>query len=144
MLGRPSLQESVVANVFFDTCVYHQPGVNLLFEVVGVDNILFGSEMIGAVRGLDPQTAQHFDDMRRYVDALGLAPGAGAKVYELNARGYTRASTRFYEQRKAPRRWTAALAPGAALNDQRSRCGRKCRRKIEMVPRADPRFRTSS
>ena len=86
MLDRPPLQESVMANVFFDTCVYHQPGINLLFEVIDVDNILFGSEMIGAVRGIDPQTGYHFDDTRRYVNALGLAPGSGAKVYELNAR----------------------------------------------------------
>ena len=41
-------------NVFFDTCVYHQPGIDLLFDVISVDNILFGSEMVGAVRGIDP------------------------------------------------------------------------------------------
>ena len=35
----------------FDTCVYHRPGVALLTEVVPVENVLFGSEMIGAVRG---------------------------------------------------------------------------------------------
>ena len=56
-------------NVFFDTCVYHQPGIDLLFDVIDVDNILFGSEMVGAVRGIDPQTGHHFDDTRRYVEA---------------------------------------------------------------------------
>ena len=86
MLGRPPLQDSVMGNVFFDTCVYHQPGINLLFEVIGTGNIVFGSEMIGAVRGIDPQTGHHFEDTRRYVDALGLAPEARASVYELNAR----------------------------------------------------------
>ena len=60
-------------NVFFDTCVYHQPGIDLLFEVIDVDNILFGSEMVGAVRGIDPETGHYFDDTKRYVDALGLA-----------------------------------------------------------------------
>jgi 4-oxalmesaconate hydratase len=86
MLGRPPLEESVMGNVSFDTCVYHQPGINLLFDVIGLDNILFGSEMIGAVRGIDPQTGHHFDDTRRYVDALGLSPTSRATVYELNAR----------------------------------------------------------
>jgi len=86
MLGRPPLEESVMRNVFFDTCVYHQPGINLLFDVIDAGNILFGSEMIGAVRGIDPQTGHHFDDTRRYIDALDLAPGVRAKVYELNAR----------------------------------------------------------
>jgi 4-oxalmesaconate hydratase len=86
MLGRPPLDESVMGNVFFDTCVYHQPGIALLFDVIGVDNILFGSEMVGAVRGVDPRTGHHFDDTRRYVEALDLAPGDRAKVYERNAR----------------------------------------------------------
>jgi 4-oxalmesaconate hydratase len=86
MLDRPALGESVMGNVFFDTCVYHQPGIALLFDVIGVNNILFGSEMVGAVRGIDPQTGHFFDDTRRYVDALDLAPGDGEKVYERNAR----------------------------------------------------------
>jgi 4-oxalmesaconate hydratase len=86
MLGRPPLAESVMGNVYFDTCVYHQPGINLLFEVIETKNILFGSEMIGAVRGIDPTTGHHFDDTRRYVDALALAPQAQAEVYEHNAR----------------------------------------------------------
>jgi 4-oxalmesaconate hydratase len=86
MLGRPPLEESVLGNVCFDTCVYHQPGIDLLFKVIGTGNIVFGSEMIGAVRGIDPQTGHHFDDTRRYVDALDLAPGDRDQVYELNAR----------------------------------------------------------
>jgi 4-oxalmesaconate hydratase len=75
-----------MGNVYFDTCVYHQPGVNLLFDVIDPGNILFGSEMIAAVRGIDPQTGHHFDDTRRYVDALKLAPEDSARVYEHNAR----------------------------------------------------------
>ena len=86
MLDRPALEDAVMGNVFFDTCVYHQPGINLLFDVIDVDNILFGSEMVGAVRGIDPRTGHYFDDTRRYVEALDLAPGDRAKVFELNAR----------------------------------------------------------
>ena len=86
MLGRPPLEVSLLGNVFFDTCVYHQPGINLLFEVIDTDNILFGSEMVGAVRGIDPRTGHHFDDTRRYVDAAELTPDQQARVYEANAR----------------------------------------------------------
>jgi 4-oxalmesaconate hydratase len=86
MLKKPPLDEHVMKNVFFDTCVYHQPGIDLLFEVIDVDNILFGSEMLGAVRGIDPQTGHYFDDTKRYVEALGLAEGDAAKVYSGNAR----------------------------------------------------------
>jgi 4-oxalmesaconate hydratase len=86
MLGRPTPSDSVMHNVFFDTCVYHQPGIDLLFDVIDVDNILFGSEMVGAVRGIDPETGHNFDDTRRYVDALDLSDVDRTKVYEGNAR----------------------------------------------------------
>ncbi len=73
-------------NVFFDTCVYHQPGIDCLFEVIDIDNILFASEMFGAVKGIDPETGHYFDDTKRYVEGLGLSAEDKAKVYEGNAR----------------------------------------------------------
>ena len=86
MLKRPPLAEHVMRNVFFDTCVYHQPGIDLLFRVISVENILFGSEMVGAVRGIDPETGHYFDDTKRYVDALPIPAEDKHKVFELNAR----------------------------------------------------------
>jgi 4-oxalmesaconate hydratase len=49
-------------------------------------NILFASEMIGAVRDIDPCSGHHFDDTRRYVEAAGLDAAALADVQEHNAR----------------------------------------------------------
>lgn len=99
MLKQPELSEHLMKNVFFDTCVYHQPGINLLFEVIDVDNVLFASEMVGAVRGIDPQTGHFFDDTKRYVDGLGLADEDNRKVFELNARRvYPRLDARLKEQ----------------------------------------------
>lgn len=86
MLKRPPLATHVMNNVYFDTCVYHQPGIDLLFEVIAIENILFGSEMVGAVRGIDPETGYFFDDTRRYVDALDISAADKHKVFELNAR----------------------------------------------------------
>ncbi|MPZ82514.1 MAG: amidohydrolase family protein [Actinophytocola sp.] len=85
-LGRPSLAEHLMRNVFFDTCVYHQAGIDLLHRVVDVDNILFASEMFGAVRGVDPETGHHWDDTKRYVDHLPLSEEDRAKVMAGNAR----------------------------------------------------------
>jgi 4-oxalmesaconate hydratase len=85
-LGRPPLDGHVMRNVFFDTCVYHQAGIDLLGRVIDVDNILFASEMLGAVRGVDPETGHHWDDTKRYVDALPLSEQDKRKVFELNAR----------------------------------------------------------
>ena len=85
-LKRPPLPELLLKNVFFDTCVYHQPGIDLLLKVIPVDNILFGSEMVGAVRGIDPETGHYFDDTKRYLDALPLSPEDRHKLFEGNAR----------------------------------------------------------
>ena len=86
MMGKPPLSEHVMRNVYFDTCVYHQAGIDCLFKVIDVDNILFASEMFGAVKGVDPETGHNFDDTKRYVDALDLSDADRAKVYEGNAR----------------------------------------------------------
>src|SRR6266568_3029366 len=85
-LGRPELTELVMNNVWFDTCVYHQPGIDLLFKVIDIDNLMFATEMIGAVRGKDPDTGFLFDDTKRYVDALNLSEADAYKVYEGTAR----------------------------------------------------------
>jgi 4-oxalmesaconate hydratase len=86
-MKRPPLTDLIRDNVFFDTCVYHYPGIELLLKVVPIDNIVFGSEMVGAVRGIDPETGHHFDDTKRYVDHVSsLSAGDKKKVFELNAR----------------------------------------------------------
>jgi 4-oxalmesaconate hydratase len=86
-MGKPPLDELVLGNVFFDTCVYHQAGIDCLLRVIPADNVLFASEMIGAVRGIDPATGHHYDDTRRYVDAApGLGDADRHKIFEANAR----------------------------------------------------------
>jgi 4-oxalmesaconate hydratase len=102
-MRKPLLTDHLLGNVFFDTCVYHQPGIDLMARVLPVDNILFASEMIGAVKGIDPETGHHFDDTRRYVDNLGLSDGDRYKIYEGNAR-------RVYP--RLDRRLAAAGKPG--------------------------------
>jgi 4-oxalmesaconate hydratase len=87
MLKKPVLAEHLLKNVFFDSCVYHLPGIALLAQVIPVDNILFGSEMLGAVRDIDPETGHHFDDTKRYIDQLGaLSDDDRYKLFEGNAR----------------------------------------------------------
>ena len=61
--------------------------IDLLLDVIPIDNILFASEMVGAVRGIDPETGYYFDDTKRYIDGnprLGAADRA--KIFEGNAR----------------------------------------------------------
>ncbi len=86
-MKKPPLQELLLGNVYFDTCVYHQPGIDLLTEVIPVENILFASEMVGAVRGIDPETGHPFDDTKRYIEAApGLSAADRAQIFAGNAR----------------------------------------------------------
>ncbi|MGA1286455.1 MAG: amidohydrolase family protein [Rubrivivax sp.] len=91
-IQKKPLEEHLLDNVFFDTCVYHLPGIRLMTEVVPIGNILFASEMLGAVPGIDPSTGHPFDDTRRYVDAVqGLSEDDRHLIFEGNARRvYTR------------------------------------------------------
>ena len=86
-MKKPLLDTHVMDNVFFDTCVYHQPGIDLLNTVIPVKNVLFASEMIGAVRGIDPTTGNYYDDTKRYIDASTiLSPEDKHAIFEANAR----------------------------------------------------------
>jgi 4-oxalmesaconate hydratase len=42
--------------------------------------------MVGAVRGIDPETGQYFDDTKRYIDAADLPANDKRLIFELNAR----------------------------------------------------------
>ena len=85
--GLGDLDERVLGNIYFDTCVYHQRGIDLLLDVIPTKNILFASEMIGAVRGIDPRTGHHYDDTKRYIDGnKALDASAKQAIFEGNAR----------------------------------------------------------
>ncbi|MBB5736809.1 hypothetical protein FHT09_002581 [Xanthomonas arboricola] len=51
-------------------------------------------EIVGAVRGIGPQTGQYFDSTKRYLDALALSDADQGQVFEGNAqRAYPRLDT---------------------------------------------------
>ena len=86
-MKKPLLSEHLLNNVFFDTCVYHQPGIDLLNTVIPVKNVLFASEMIGAVRGIDPITGHYYDDTKRYIAASTILSDEDKhQIYEGNVR----------------------------------------------------------
>src|SRR5262245_6658733 len=83
---RPPITE-LLKNVYFDTCVYHRPGIELLLKTIPADNILFASEVVGAVRGVDPESGHHYDDTKRYLDAMTFLSDADRrKIFGDNAR----------------------------------------------------------
>jgi 4-oxalmesaconate hydratase len=84
MNGKPELTELMAQNIFFDTCVYHQPGIDLLLQVVPIGNIVFASELVGAVKGIDPASGHEFDDTRRYIEAAQISASDKTKIFEEN------------------------------------------------------------
>jgi 4-oxalmesaconate hydratase len=78
--------DELMGNIFFDTCVYHQPGIDLLVRVVPIGNVLFASEMVGAVKGIDPDTGEYYDDTKKYVDRAELTDDQRALIFAGNVR----------------------------------------------------------
>ena len=76
---------ALLSNVYFDTAVYHQPGIDLLTRVVPARNILFASEMLGAVRGADPETGVEWDNTLVYVRSAGLSAENERRILLENA-----------------------------------------------------------
>jgi 4-oxalmesaconate hydratase len=83
--NRPPI-ETLLNNVWFDTCVYGYKGIETLVSEVGASNVIFASEMIGAVKSIDPRSGHYFDDTKRYIDALNLSSEDQKTIFEGNAR----------------------------------------------------------
>ncbi len=84
MLGLDNINNIIKDHIYFDTCVYHQEGIDLLLNLVPTENILFASEMIGAVRGIDPLTGHYFDDTKRYIDKAKISDEKKKMIFEEN------------------------------------------------------------
>jgi 4-oxalmesaconate hydratase len=79
--------DDFIKRLYFDTTVYSQEAMELLIKVVGVDNVMFASEMLGGVNAIDPATGRSFDDNRRFIDAIPwLTEHDRKKIFEENAR----------------------------------------------------------
>jgi 4-oxalmesaconate hydratase len=66
--------------------------MEMLVRIVGVDNIVFASEMLGGVTAVDPRTGRSFDDNKPCLDAIAwLTAEDRRKILEENAaRAYPR------------------------------------------------------
>jgi 4-oxalmesaconate hydratase len=96
--------EAFIKRLYFDTTVYSREAMDMLVRVVGVDNIVFASEMLGGVTTIDPQTGRFFDDNRPFMDAVaGLTDADRKKIFEDNARkAYPRLGPLLDARRAAP------------------------------------------
>ena len=90
-------------SLYFDTTVYNEQAMQLLVTVVGVDNVMFASEMLGGVTTRDPLTGRMFDDNKPCLDALAwLTDTDRGKIFETNVRKVYPRLDRALDSRHAP------------------------------------------
>ncbi|MEX2431401.1 MAG: amidohydrolase family protein [Dehalococcoidia bacterium] len=111
LAGRESFDD-FAKRLYFDTAIYNQDAMETLIKAVGVDNVLFASEMIGAANAIDPETGRWFDDNKPYLDAISwLTDADRQKIFEDNAK---KAYPRLQHQLELQHQNAAATGPAAA------------------------------
>lgn len=72
----------------FDTALYTKKALDLLFEAVGTDRCLFGTERPGTGTSLDPKTGKWMDDIKPLIEDIDWLTAEDRKrIFEDNARG---------------------------------------------------------
>jgi 4-oxalmesaconate hydratase len=89
---RPPFEETV-RKLYFDLSTYDRESIELTIRKMGVDNVLYASEMWGSAKSIDPDTGRRFDDTVGMVTDLDwLSEADKQKLLEGNARRlYSRA-----------------------------------------------------
>jgi 4-oxalmesaconate hydratase len=71
----------------YDTVLYSAEALELLFKVIGTDNVLFGSETPGTGDVVDPAHGRSLDDLKPVIDSLTtITDDDRRKIYETNVR----------------------------------------------------------
>lgn len=79
--------DDFVTRFYWDTTLYTQEAMELLIKVVGVDRIIYASEMLGGVNATNPATGRSFDENKRLVDDIAwLSDADRTKIFEENVR----------------------------------------------------------
>ena len=78
--------EEAARKVYWDMAIYDKESMELLINRVGVDNVLFATEMFGAVNAIDPKTGRNFEDIVPIFQSIdALSAEDKRKITELNA-----------------------------------------------------------
>jgi 4-oxalmesaconate hydratase len=67
--------------------IYDKESMELLIKRIGVDNVLFATEMFGAVNAIDPKTGRNFEDLVPIFKSIDwLSDDDRQKITEGNAK----------------------------------------------------------
>ena len=71
----------------FDTCIHAKESLELLLNVCGSENCLFGTEKPGSGSAPDPTTGRDFDDIKPIIEGISsLDEAQRSSIFEGNAR----------------------------------------------------------
>ena len=79
--------EEAARRVYWDMAIYDKESMELLIKRVGADQVLFATEMFGAVNAIDPKTGRNFEDLVPIFQSIDwLTEEERRKITEGNAR----------------------------------------------------------
>jgi 4-oxalmesaconate hydratase len=79
--------EEAARRVYWDMAIYDKESMELLIRRVGPDNVLFATEMFGAVNAIDPKTGRNFEDLVPIFNSIEwLTDDERRKITEANAK----------------------------------------------------------
>ena len=65
---------------WFDTVLHNKKSLELLFDVVGTDRCMFGTERPGSGGGIDPASGRPYDDLRPVIEGIATIDEAAKKA----------------------------------------------------------------
>jgi 4-oxalmesaconate hydratase len=81
--------DATLRRFWFDTVVHNKKSLELLFDVVGAQRCLFGTERPGSGGGKDPATGRPYDDLKPVIQSIvGLSAEDRLDLFERNARRF--------------------------------------------------------
>jgi 4-oxalmesaconate hydratase len=78
--------DATLKRFWFDTCIHNKKSLELLFDVVGPDRCVFGTERPGSGSGKDPVTGKAYDDLKPTIESIDwLTKDQLNGIFEKNA-----------------------------------------------------------
>jgi 4-oxalmesaconate hydratase len=79
--------DTSLRRLYFDTALYTQKALEVLFEAVGPDRCVFGTERPGTATAMDAKTGRWMDDVRPMIEAIDwLTEADRSRIFQDNAK----------------------------------------------------------
>jgi 4-oxalmesaconate hydratase len=86
---KSELFDETLKRFYFDTCLHHKPSLELVFNLVGSERCLFGTERPGSGSGIDPVTKRPYDDLKPVIESISSLTEQDKKnIFEDNAKRF--------------------------------------------------------